>query len=312
MSRESSLTTPPWESSSYTPADRTHPASDFPDNPRRSRFSDAVRYDEVGPRPRYQQNSAEHQRPAAVALEGRLSQAYEEPRDDGRKYRPLARPLSPPIRRDRDHFVDDVRVSSRVDSREAFDDERRLGGWDHESYGNDHSHRRPLSPNSHANVHPERSHVFDGPPAYNPDDMPQRSTKPVRIRRPPRPDDGGPPDLPMDTIPMERRNSNHDGEFAPAASHPERPRPNRRGGSLLDRLSLDPGPPDLPPPPPSSSLRDRVQIPSKRDRDEMMRSHSGGADYMDAEEIGGGPDSGRRSKRRSGRPKGRRGRNGVP
>lgn len=105
---------------------------------------------------------------------------------------------------------------------------------------------------------------------------------------------------------MDRRDSNHDVEFASSAHLVERPRSSRRGASLLDRLSLDAGPSDLP----SSSLRDRVQIPAKRDRDEMMRSYSGGGDSADAEDIGGVADSSRRPKRRTGRPKGRRGRNG--
>jgi hypothetical protein len=59
-----------------------------------------------------------------------------------------------------------------------------------------------------------------------------------------------------------------------SSSHPSqefdahRPGISRRGGSLLDRLSLDQNG-DTPVDGPSQSLRDRVQVPSKRDREEM-------------------------------------------
>jgi len=51
----------------------------------------------------------------------------------------------------------------------------------------------------------------------------------------------------------------------------QRPVILKRGGSLLDRLSLDHHDDAQGMVAPwSSSLRDRVQVPSKRDRDEMM------------------------------------------
>jgi hypothetical protein len=280
------------------------------ENPRRSRFGDAIRNDAADPHPRYQQDAPEHQRARYVAapLESRLSQPYDERYDDDRKNRPLPPPLSPTSRRDRGPYVEDARIAHRADNRAAsrdnFDEERRAGGWDDDMqrHGHDQSHRRLPSPGVPDTKRPDRS---EGPSSF-PDHASQHQTRPVRIRRPQRPDDGGPTDLPSDVIRMERRDSDHN-EFASSARQPERPRPSRRAASLLDRLSLDAGPSD---PPPPSSLRDRVQIvPAKRDRDEMMRSYSGGGESMDAEDIGGGPDSGRRPKKRSGRPKGRRGRN---
>lgn len=64
----------------------------------------------------------------------------------------------------------------------------------------------------------------------------------------------------------------HSQGAEPSYSRP-RPEMSRRGGSLLDRLSLDQSGDDVrggQSPPHSQSLRDRVQVPSKRDRDDMM------------------------------------------
>jgi hypothetical protein len=61
--------------------------------------------------------------------------------------------------------------------------------------------------------------------------------------------------------------------FPPESSQYSQQRPVilKRGGSLLDRLSLDHNDDTKGTGMPwSSSLRERVQVPSKRDRDEMM------------------------------------------
>ena len=84
-------------------------------------------------------------------------------------------------------------------------------------------------------------------------------------------------------------------ELAPRSnSHHRRPTPSRRGGSLLDRLSLDnaAGSSGMS----SPSLRDRVQIvPSKRDREEMVGNDA--ARDIDMDE-GGPEDSASKKPRR--------------
>lgn len=101
----------------------------------------------------------------------------------------------------------------------------------------------------------------------------------------------------MDVDDVPPRQHNDQGKRDQTGNHHERPPVSRRGGSLLDRLSISVG--DQVPP-----LRERVQIPAKRDREELMRdggSFNGDID-MDDGVVGKKP------RRRSGKP--RRGRGG--
>ncbi|KAJ4496470.1 hypothetical protein C8R41DRAFT_268185 [Lentinula lateritia] len=109
------------------------------------------------------------------------------------------------------------------------------------------------------------------------------------------PDIREPADMDVDDVPP--RQHNDQGKRDQTGNHHERPPVSRRGGSLLDRLSISVG--DQVPP-----LRERVQIPAKRDREELMRdggSFNGDID-MDDGVVGKKP------RRRSGKP--RRGRGG--
>ena len=84
----------------------------------------------------------------------------------------------------------------------------------------------------------------------------------------------------------------------------ERPQVQRRGASLLDRLST--GNPRSHDPGAQQSLRDRI-IPSKRDREDMMDEGMRGGDVsFDGED---GSES-KRAKRKSGRARARGGRRG--
>ncbi|ESK87654.1 hypothetical protein Moror_1896 [Moniliophthora roreri MCA 2997] len=89
---------------------------------------------------------------------------------------------------------------------------------------------------------------------------------------------------------------------------PQRPMNARRGGSLLDRLSLDilsptsGGGDELP------SLRDRVQVPSKRDRDDVgdhVDDRGGsGHDWEGRDDaVPGGPLGGKRRRRNQKKPR---------
>ncbi|KAK7047897.1 hypothetical protein VNI00_006225 [Paramarasmius palmivorus] len=124
------------------------------------------------------------------------------------------------------------------------------------------------------------------PPAPEPTAEPLKPSKPpIKIRRPPPiSKESSLPELPMVVDP-----------------EPQRPPNMRRGGSLLDRLS-DAGPNGEDP---SLSLRDRVQVPLKRDRDDMVDSmledRIGGASGHDIDGPGG------KRRKRSGKKPRRRG-----
>ncbi|KAF9455876.1 hypothetical protein BDZ94DRAFT_511820 [Collybia nuda] len=78
----------------------------------------------------------------------------------------------------------------------------------------------------------------------------------------------------------------------------QRPEILRRGGSLLDRLSLDQNG-DTPVDGPPQSLRDRVQVPSKRDREEMTSDRH--SHMMDTSFEDDGYDPNKKARRRSGK-----------
>lgn len=105
-----------------------------------------------------------------------------------------------------------------------------------------------------------------------------------RIRRPP-----GDSTLRMD---MDIQPSHPPQEY----DAPQRPETLRRGGSLLDRLSLDQNGDTLVDGS-SQSLRDRVQVPSKRDREEMMGDRHGYLVDSSLEDD----DSNKKARRRSGK-----------
>ncbi|KAJ3982135.1 hypothetical protein F5890DRAFT_419643 [Lentinula detonsa] len=102
-------------------------------------------------------------------------------------------------------------------------------------------------------------------------------------------------EMDVDDLPLRQHNDN--GKRDQKGNLPERPPVSRRGGSLLDRLSISVDE-HVPP------LRDRVQIPAKRDRDELMRD--GGSYSVDIDMDDG--VVGKKPRRRSGKPRRGRGR----
>jgi len=218
----------------------------------------------------------------ALGLESRLSERYDDRYAELHR-RPHALPPNPSLSRDDNSYINDAPRQARLSDHRAH------------SSVSERDWSEPLRPREDS-IATDRNRVFDDinsslPPQDN------RSSKP-RVRRfgPAVQEIIHPEPVVENTRAIERHRDNLDSE--------RQERAIRRGGSLLDRLSLDNdtgsnhGP----------SLRERVQLPVKRDREEMM---SGGGDSgsMDAPfdlEDGLGGDTAKKSRRRSGKP--RRGR----
>lgn len=138
------------------------------------------------------------------------------------------------------------------------------------------------SPPPPVNVHLDRTRAFEQDTDL---DLPRHS-KPVRIRRPPPTPPRVPSQLEAYSMPSEAivdrwapngsgrdeeqaREDINSGPRSHTNNHHPRTTPSRRGASLLDRLSTDM---------PSASLVDRVHIPSKRHREEIVGDDAPG-DY---------------------------------
>lgn len=203
----------------------------------------------------------------------------------------------------------------RSDARRGYEDGRPRSRW-----GEPKRDGQQSAPETSAS----RMIVDELPAHSRPDEYTEtRTSKPIRIRRPPM---GSGPDVTVQTrvastasmdsyIPSETAApATYEREGYDLAKRIERPPGPRRGGSLLDRLTLDDGP--HPPvitasnTPPQPSLRDRVQlVPAKRDREDMM------GDYYDASFDGddGGMDSLSKRQRQKGmKPRRGRRRGGMP
>jgi len=186
--------------------------------------------------------------------------------------------------------------------------ERQPSSWDRDQ----ELQRDQYSPAVGRSIHPDRARMFEvssqSGPAHDP--SAPHSSKPIRNRPGSHPVREHPGDFPVHPeVPGEhwisdggRRAERTREESARSHSHQQRPTPSRRGGSLLDRLSLDnaTGSSGMS----SPSLRDRVQIiPSKRDREEMVGGDAAGGFDMDE----GGPDDSVSKKPKRRVKRGRRG-----
>ena len=165
----------------------------------------------------------------------------------------------------------------------------------------DHPLKEPIrdeSPGSAPKIHPDRARLLQPTPGPSESqDEPMKTSRPVRIRRPP--PTKLPESLPEKPLP--------DTTYGRVDDHSRPDSLRRTGSSLLDRLTLDDPPPHMAGT--SPSLRERMdafgQGPSVHDED-------GYGDMMDADvEIGQGELSRKGGRKRAPRPKrGRRG--GMP
>jgi hypothetical protein len=171
-----------------------------------------------------------------------------------------------------------------------------------------------------ARVHQERARAFEELPSasFNQRDSPPPPAKRVvRIRRPDpgrgqsysRAEGSGRPDMPAEDGRARAQQDRGVRDEMEGASrfrqnHDLPPPPHGRA-SLLDRLSLD-APPAGSPMLESPSLRERVQIPAKRARDEVMADgvlYDGGVEAENGEGKRSrkrGPGKARRGKRNGG------------
>ena len=253
-------------------------------------------------RGRYPEPNPEH--PKAVPdLERRLNDRYDE-----RYEVPYLHPSStsnPPSRRDRENYPDDLPRHADHHHRRphAYANERRSPAWTEAERRADTA--RPPVPDQYV----ERGRGYEGgKTSVSPPDGAASTRKP-RIRR------FGPPlqthpeanaDVqPNDTRPVDRHLD--DDSRRPQADYDRGP-VSRRGASLLDRLSSADVTTGVSDAMASASLRDRVLIPSKRDREEMLSSVDAVAVDVafDMDDTG---DS-RKSRRRSGKTRKGKGRTG--
>lgn len=246
------------------------------------------------------------------SLEGRLGERY-----DDRYVEPKRQlhglPPNPSLHRDHDSYVSNSRRQAHLDDRRrpgSFLEERSRSNWGDDKINDFHS---------------DRSRTLEGPGVRSELEPEPRTSKPVRIRRPPPTanmyqDDPMRLDSRMDDPPLPVLHSKeHAGDLHDQMSSRSQHLTNsRRGGSLLDRLSFDHhhgnsgsggDGADLPPPPKdisSPSLRERVQqVPAKRDREDMMGSGDRYAidPSFDGDDIGSGDPASKRMRRRSGKPR---------
>lgn len=151
---------------------------------------------------------------------------------------------------------------------ESFPDDRRHSRWNGDSVAD-----RPQNVYPPSNGHIERPRMVEGsllPPRPETDLSDNRNPRLPRAHRPPPMSEPMRPDSVADVYaPPAFSRERDDDRYEQLSDRIERPQMGRRGASLLDRLSLnEQAENDIPPAP--QSLRDRVQVPSKRDRDDMV------------------------------------------
>ncbi|TFK49261.1 hypothetical protein OE88DRAFT_403892 [Heliocybe sulcata] len=218
----------------------------------------------------------------------------------------------------------DIPRRFRTEHRQAYPEEpsssdRHVGAYQLYDEGTQQTSRwdrpevgppREEEPTTPVPVHPQRARIFeDAPqPSMNQNTDPEfsRTSKPVRIRRPPQSSQTSSRPVETHPLPAEAQSESKKRPQADrAAAHRgeesfERPG-MRRGGSLLDRLSLAPSNA-------ATSLRDRVQLDEQGNATASLLP--AGEYPGEANDAGPSDPVGRKQKRRAGKPK--RGRRGGP
>ena len=236
------------------------------------------------------------------ALEGRLSSRFDSRPQENRSTLPAPPASLPP--RPRDTFHEEPRRANddnRGESRQHRDSDNRTPvHWDRSPEPRDEF----LSVPGRTNADHGRHFEPRLPPSTPTEPEPRRESKPVRIRRPARSPAAVDTQVPTTLEPQGNGNPPDRG----IDSYDDKSGRNvKRGGSLLDRLTLDspsPGPTVS-----SPSLRERVDVPMKRGNEDLSDlaavPMAGGSFDVDGETGG----KGGRGKRRNG--KSRRGRKGI-
>ncbi|KAK7439822.1 hypothetical protein VKT23_017395 [Stygiomarasmius scandens] len=213
-------------------------------------------------------------------------------------HRPHGLPMKPTTRPPSD--IPDDRRRHRRSSIAGSD-----GHWEHSPVEH---RRRPDSPHHHSSIDVADRPVLEEPLSS------MRSSKPVKIRRPPPEPSYSNYDRDRERdLPPHNGSTMADDDVVmddvgpsanPGSGNGRRPSNTRRGGSLLDRLSGVGN--DTP------SLKDRVNVPSKRDRDQMSVDDGRyPREVGDQVSVGTGEEgSSKRAKKRHAKPKRGRGRGG--
>ncbi|RDB30457.1 hypothetical protein Hypma_007227 [Hypsizygus marmoreus] len=229
------------------------------------------------------------------SLEGRLSDRYDEHViETPRQLHAL--PPNPALHRDHKSYSPESRRRPPPDRRLR---QQEFGsGWADAAAARD----APL-PSRLTDVHSNR--MFSDQTLHALDDHNSRGQRPPRPRRLPQSFPRQDEPMAMDTEDLPPPHM-HPPEHVPPYIH-DRPEFARRGHSLLERLSLDPNS-ESREEMSSQSLQERVQVPSKRDRDEMVDRYPMDSSF-DGED--GGLGDGLRKRRKSTKPRKQR-RGGGP
>jgi hypothetical protein len=254
--------------------------------------------------PRRDRSPAVEHLPSEIArsLEGRLGERYQDRNMESKRRSPVLPPAIPSQQRERGFYESPPLRRDRLEARTLPSDFDHHRGWEGDERGHGGMQRRGPSP---IRDHTDRPRMeAQGPlDQHEPNRM---RTSTVDHDRRSKAYAERPRDLPSrpgglaESTHYHPEGQSHRMESHPSRSeydHESRAHAMRRGGSLLDRLSLDTGM-DTATLPPSPSLRDRVQVPVKRDREDVMEANEPGEDF-DLDD-GGGADPSKRSKKRVG------------
>jgi hypothetical protein len=256
-------------------------------------------------RERFSVAAEHHSTGAPPSLEVRLGERFEERGVESIRRSP------PPLNSSAQMNNQDFKTlrRSRSDSRAVHPNNDPVRLWEYNERTTSQVQRQVRSP---VRMHPDRARVLGDSPPYRVDYHDARSLPSSHDRRAehvPEPARDPPPSrfdgaTASSHYRPERNPDYMEMPSRPDYDHEPRPAPPRR---LLDRLSFSTEPDNVAPLP---SLRDRVQVPLKRDRDDVVGEINEYGGEFDVDD-GGTLDPNKRTKKR-GSGRARRGRrNGV-
>ncbi|KAF8067746.1 hypothetical protein FPV67DRAFT_1669631 [Lyophyllum atratum] len=268
ISREPSNVSPSWQSDSGRqptryPDTRTH---DRPGSSKGAPVPPSTRPTRPGPDeqlPRGRDRHTDDAEPRkSRSLEGRLSDRYDESfipavlQSPAPTRQPHALPPNPALHRDH-HKLRSPDLSRRLSDRNTMRSDYANPGWGNSA--------RDITSGDRSNFAGQRMYEDQLPPDG-------------RMPRPPRPrkylsnypDKDEPMGMNLDDDPGLRDIPHPHSQERESPYSQQRPEMIRRGGSLLARMQLDQNGDEVRNDASSNTFRDRVQVPSKRDREDMM------------------------------------------